>query len=91
MHKKDALIANQNMSNFMAKRNYINSVSAVNFVTKLLFGKNQATLIIDNNTGLRYGSMKASALDNCQSYQATVIPSLKQLSSIGLKKNLSNN
>lgn len=91
MRKKDARIADQRMLNITAKLSSVSNVFDASNALKLLFGEDPITASVAFNIGLSYGLLKAIALDNYANCPATVIPSLKKLSSFGFIKNQKSN
>ena len=79
------------MLNITAKLNNISNVIDASNALKLLFGEDPITASVAFNIGLSYGLLKAIALDNYANCPATVIPSLKKLSSFGFIKNQKSN
>ena len=83
MNKKDVRIVSPLALNFMVKHDYINSVSVANNVSKHSFGKRHIIESIADNTGLCYGSPKATTYVSCAPCRDTATSNLNKSRIIG--------
>jgi len=91
MNKKDVRVVGPLALNSMVKHDYINNVSVVSNASKHLFGKHHTIEFVADNTGLSYGSPKATTYANYALCQATASQRLYVSKTIGLSDRLRKN
>ena len=91
MRKKDVPVASQMMSKDSEKLKIISNDSAVNNVSKHLFGNGLLINDTESNIGLNYGLLKVIVSGNCINSQDIAHLNLNKLKTIGLTKDQKNN